>query len=148
MLIVMSMSVIDFWVSYISDCNDQCSCEVSVEGIAWLCHTIQTFGTVSSFLFVHVFKKMVILHFFCYSDSEKNRCWMRCTLYFDVPIVHHGRPIAYKYIVFSQSRKEANAYEYFHEFSRRAGNTNRCLKVPVDVSRSRGKFSAYFACWV
>lgn len=75
--------------------------------------------------------------------SELGLVEMRCTLNFDVTLLKYSRSIPYKYLIYvphSGSRPTSEAYEYLHNApSHGSGYINRCLIIPVDKCKAKGK---------
>ena len=79
-----------------------------------------------------------MFYYFLLHRDLGNECWMKSKLYIDIDIVKFGRPIPYKYVVYSPSREGANQYEYFHDSPKNL-LTDRCLIVPQDSCMPNGK---------
>lgn len=65
---------------------------------------------------------------------------MQCTLNIPSDVVKDERPVAYKYFIDIPDRQEDECYEYFVNPPRReAPIVNRCLVVPQEFCRPKGK---------
>ena len=64
---------------------------------------------------------------------------MQCKLYIGVDVVHFGRPIAYKYLVYSPRRADHHPYEYICDPPHDKEAVNRCLTVPGERCHPKGK---------
>ncbi len=82
---------------------------------------------------------------FFFRDVGDIEFWMTCTLNIGLEVVC-GKPIAYKYVIHSPSRKDSHRkkyhpYEYFYNAPVNApvkGRVNRCLLIPQQYCKPKG----------
>ena len=69
---------------------------------------------------------------------------MQCTLTFDVSLLNHSRPLAYKYLIYvpqAGKRPTGEAYECLHNApSYGNAHINRCLVIPVEKCKPKGMY--------